>query len=208
MGKAGGDISHQDTVAPLGSCAGTRPRAPVWAHTPLPIREAELGVLVLTISARCPSQDPLLDRLGRQPAPHRGRLHERRGPAHHPQGDGLGGLAQRAHCRLPGEAHPLDRRQVGPGHPPLPHACLFPSPLDPCPLPIPPSSGTFPLASVVFCHFTAALGAKAFAPWGLFVPATHFSHCSGFFSSAGTAIPGVNQQSSSSSSSAGAALRE
>lgn len=70
MGKAGGDFGHQDMVVPLGSYGGTRPRAPVWAHTPLPIWEAELCVSVLTVPTCCPSQDPLLDRLGCQPAPH------------------------------------------------------------------------------------------------------------------------------------------
>nr|XP_026654670.1 low-density lipoprotein receptor-related protein 1 [Zonotrichia albicollis] len=33
-------------------------------------------------------------------------------PAHHPQGDGLGGMAQRAHCGLSGEEDPLDRCQT------------------------------------------------------------------------------------------------
>lgn len=133
-------------------------------------------------------QDPLLDRLGRQPAPHRGCLHERCGPAHHPQGDGLGGLAQRAHRGLPGEAHPLDRCQVRPGHscpattalPWLPKASLPLSPPCPCPLHVPPDSGSFPMASVLFCHLASGLGAKAFALWGLLMAVTFSSLCSVF----------------------------
>lgn len=133
-------------------------------------------------------QDPLLDGLGRQPAPHRGCLHERRGPAHHPQGDGLGGLAQRTHRGLPGEAHPLDRCQVRPGHP-CPAASALPrllqaslplSPLRRCPLHIPPSSGSFPMASVLFSRLASGLRAKAFALWGLLVSVTFSSLCSGF----------------------------
>lgn len=158
----------------MGSCLGTRPTADSGGRAWYP------RVPMLTVPARCPLQDPLLDRLGCQPAPHRGRLHERRRPAHHPQGDGLGGLAQRAHCRLPGEAHPLDRRQVASGHPSVPRASPSPSPLGLSPLPVPPSSGTFALPSVLFCHLSAGLGAKTFALWALFVSATRSSHCSGF----------------------------
>lgn len=57
-------------------------------------------------------QDPVLDRLGCQLAPHRGRLHEWSWAPYYPPGDRLWGLAQWAHCGLPGEAYPLDRCQV------------------------------------------------------------------------------------------------